>query len=84
MSDTTEGAAGEAAREMCKGVVCRACDRKALYRKGGEVICATCGLVYSDHEYRLWLALLAADTKQRLREGDLEMPDSPEMRRLVA
>lgn len=71
-------------KQLCHGVFCKSCDLKTLYREGGLITCGHCGLHYSEHEYREWIGLLNAETKQRLREGDLEMPDSPEVRRLVA
>jgi hypothetical protein len=71
-------------KQLCHGVFCKSCDRKTLYREGGLITCGNCGLNYSEEEYRKWIGLLNAETKQRLREGDLEMPDSPEVRRLVA
>lgn len=50
-------------RERCDGVVCKACDRMALYRESALVSCGYCGLNYSDSEYREWVGLLAAQAK---------------------
>jgi hypothetical protein len=71
-------------KQLCKGVACRSCDKRALYREGGLVSCGNCGLYYSERDYRDWVGLLNARTIQRLRSGDLEMPDDYEVRRLVA
>lgn len=50
----------DAPKELCKGVVCRSCDRKALYREGGGyVTCGHCGQHYNDGEYTKWVRLLA-------------------------
>lgn len=71
-------------KTLCKGVACKACDLLTLYREGGLISCGNCGLNYSDDEYRKWVGMLNAETIQRLRSGELEMPDSVEVRRLVA
>lgn len=70
-------------RQLCKGVACKACDLLTLYREGGLISCGNCYLHYSESEYREWVGLLNARTVQRLRSGDLEMPDDYEVRRLV-
>lgn len=71
-------------KQLCRGVFCKACDLKTLYREGGLISCGNCGENYSENAYLEWIGLLNAETKQRLRDGDLAMPDSPEVRRLVA
>jgi hypothetical protein len=71
-------------REHCHGVFCKACDLKSLFREGGLISCRNCGENYDENAYHRWVGLLNARTIQRLREGDLEMPDSREVRRLVA
>lgn len=71
-------------KTLCRGVFCKACDLKTLYREGGLISCGNCGENYSENAYLEWIGLLNAETKQRLRDGDLAMPDSPEVRRLVA
>lgn len=71
-------------KTLCKGVACKACDLLTLYREGGLISCGNCGLNYSDDEYRKWVGMLNAETIQRLRSGELEMPDDYEVRRLVA
>lgn len=71
-------------KTLCKGVTCKACDLLTLYREGGLISCGNCGLNYSESEYREWIGLLNAQTIQRLRDGDIPMPDDYEVRRLVA
>lgn len=71
-------------KTLCKGVACKACDLLTLYREGGLISCGNCGLHYSESQYREWVGLLNARTIQRLRSGDLRMPDDYEVRRLVA
>lgn len=71
-------------KTLCKGVACKACDLLTLYREGGLISCGNCGLNYSDDEYRKWVGMLNAETIQRLRSGDLAMPDDYEVTRLVA
>ncbi|GIH07405.1 hypothetical protein Rhe02_54720 [Rhizocola hellebori] len=68
-----------ARKELCKGVTCRSCDRKTLYRDGENVQCAWCHQYYSEREYTDWVALLDADAKRRgLRPAEDEDADRPE------
>lgn len=48
---------------FCDGVVCKACDRYALYRSDDKYAaeCDECGMLYSEDEYREWVGLLAAE-----------------------
>lgn len=49
--------------ERCRGVPCRRCDERNLYRRAdgsGDVDCHTCGTIYRRAEYDDWLRLLAA------------------------
>lgn len=71
-------------RQLCKGVSCRSCDWKTLYREGGLISCGHCGLHYSEKDYKTWVGMLNSKTIEKLREGALAMPDSVEVRRLVA
>lgn len=50
--------------EFCDGVVCRKCDRYALYRESDYVECDHCGLLYSWAEYAEWVGLLAAQARR--------------------
>jgi hypothetical protein len=50
--------------EFCDGVVCRKCDRYALYREGDYVECDHCGLLYSEREYHDWVGLLAGQARR--------------------
>jgi hypothetical protein len=50
--------------EFCDGVVCRKCDRYALYREGDYVECDHCGLLYSEQEYHDWVGLLAGAARR--------------------
>lgn len=50
--------------EFCDGVVCRKCDRYALYREGDYVECDVCGLLYSEKEYHEWVGLLAGQARR--------------------
>jgi hypothetical protein len=50
--------------EFCDGVVCRKCDRYALYRESDYVECDHCGLLYSEAEYREWVGLLAGQARR--------------------
>lgn len=72
--------------EYCDGVVCKSCDRFALYRDGKYVECDHCGLLYTEAEYAEWVGLLDAQTKHKLRNGELEIPDDvpAEVRRMAA
>lgn len=49
--------------EFCDGVVCRKCDRYALYRESDYVECDHCGLLYSESEYEEWAALIAGQVR---------------------
>ena len=74
-----------APKELCKGVPCRSCDRKALYREGGGyVTCGHCGQHYSEREYTDWVKLEAPYQLGRVRDGELEPENPDELRRLVA
>lgn len=65
-----------ARKELCRGVICRSCDRiSTLYRDGSHVQCGWCHQYYSEHEYQEWVALLDADTKRRIKAGVLKEPD---------
>jgi len=66
----------DAKRELCHGVPCRSCDRMSLYRDGLLVSCGSCGLNYSERDYREWVGLLDADTRERLEDGELEVPEA--------
>lgn len=75
----------DAPPERCEGVHCRVCDRlNTIYKDGPHIQCRLCAHYYSQSEYEGWVGMLYADTRQRLRDGDLEMPDSVEVRRMVA
>lgn len=50
--------------EFCDGIVCRKCDRYALYRENDYVECDHCGLLYSETEYREWVGLLAGAARR--------------------
>lgn len=51
--------------ELCEGVPCKACDLKALYRVPGSVyVECDCGQLYTEDEYRAWVALVAAQAKR--------------------
>lgn len=50
--------------EFCDGVVCRKCDRYALYREADYVECDHCGLLYSEQEYHDWVGLLAGQARR--------------------
>lgn len=68
--------------EKCQGVQCRACDRmNTLYREGGLIQCKWCGLHYSEKGYQEWVALLNANARQRMRDGDLEITAPPPAKR---
>lgn len=54
----------ESPAEFCDGVVCRKCDRYALYRESDYVECDHCGLLYSEAEYREWVGLLAGQARR--------------------
>lgn len=56
----------EPAPEFCDGVVCKGCDRYALYRAESpyEAECDECGLLYTDEEYREWVGMLAAQARR--------------------
>lgn len=51
--------------EFCNGVVCRGCDRYALYRSQDRYAaeCDECGMLYTEDEYREWSALVSAQVR---------------------
>lgn len=53
----------ESEPDFCDGVVCKSCDRMALYRDGQYVECDACGLLYTEAEYNEWVALLEGQVK---------------------
>lgn len=63
-----------ARKELCIGVVCRSCDRVSLYRDQGYIQCGSCDLYYSDRDYTEWTGLLAAQTRHRIKTGELQNP----------
>lgn len=51
--------------ELCEEVPCKACDLKALYRyPGSEYVECDCGQLYTEDEYRTWVALVSAQAKR--------------------
>lgn len=50
--------------DYCDGVVCKSCDRYALYRDGKYVECGNCGLLYTEAEYHDWVGLLAGQARR--------------------
>lgn len=45
--------------QLCKGVACKKCDLRALYRGEQWITCGNCGLLYSHDEYHEWTRQLA-------------------------
>lgn len=50
--------------DLCDGIACRKCDMRALYRGDRWITCGSCGLLYSQDEYREWVGLLAAEARR--------------------
>jgi len=53
--------------ELCRGVACRYCDQRTLWRRpdgSRDVDCHSCGQIYRPDEYHRWTVALAASTKR--------------------